>query len=117
MNVSVCLAACLQSLEAQRLDLLAKEREKAQEVMAKAAQESREFSKATREKLRRSMEINKENREAQIKALQDRLREHVGLAQGHRLWLCPVCCVLCCVGFSSSFAHWCFCCSQCFVCM
>ncbi|KAK7100780.1 stathmin-like isoform X2 [Littorina saxatilis] len=65
-----------QSLEAQRLEQLAKEREKAQEVLAKAAQESLQFSKATQEKLRRSMEANKENREAQIKALQERLREH-----------------------------------------
>ncbi|XP_025110438.1 stathmin-3-like isoform X2 [Pomacea canaliculata] len=65
-----------QSLEAQRLEQLAKERERAQEVMAKAQQESKEFSDATKEKLRRSMEANKENREAQIKALQERLREH-----------------------------------------
>ncbi|XP_076440402.1 uncharacterized protein LOC143279938 isoform X1 [Babylonia areolata] len=65
-----------QSLEAQRLEQLAKEREKAQEVLAKAAQDNMEFSKATKEKLRRSMEVNKENREAQIKALQERLREH-----------------------------------------
>lgn len=68
---------CKQSLEAQRLEQLAKERERAQEVMAKAQQESKEFSDATKEKLRRSMEANKENREAQIKALQERLREHV----------------------------------------
>lgn len=70
-----------QSLEAQRLEQLAKEREKAQEVMAKAAQESLEFSKQTKEKLRRSMELNKENREAQIKALQERLREHANHIQ------------------------------------
>ncbi|KAK7100781.1 stathmin-like isoform X3 [Littorina saxatilis] len=70
-----------QSLEAQRLEQLAKEREKAQEVLAKAAQESLQFSKATQEKLRRSMEANKENREAQIKALQERLREHANHIQ------------------------------------
>jgi len=70
-----------QSLEAQRLEQLAKEREKAQEVMAKAAQESLQFSKQTQEKLRRSMEANKENREAQIKALQERLREHANHIQ------------------------------------
>jgi hypothetical protein len=46
-------------------------------VLAKAAQENQEFSRQTQEKLRRSMEANKENREAQIKALQERLREHV----------------------------------------
>ena len=65
------------SLEAQRLEQLAKEREKAQEVLIKAQQENAQFSKSTKEKLRRSMELNKENRDAQIKALQERLREHV----------------------------------------
>ena len=83
---------CVQSLEAQRLEQLAREREKAQEVVAKAQQESLKFSKATKEKLRRSMELNKENREAQIKALQERLREHVGLPC---LALVPVECVPC----------------------
>lgn len=83
---------CVQSLEAQRLEQLAREREKAQEVVAKAQQESLKFSKATKEKLRRSMEMNKENREAQIKALQERLREHVGLPC---LALVPVECALC----------------------
>lgn len=78
-SLIVIVWPCLQSLEAQRLEQLAREREKAQEVMAKAQQESLKFSQATREKLRRSMELNKENREAQIKALQERLREHVGL--------------------------------------
>lgn len=82
----------MQSLEAQRLEQLAREREKAQEVVAKAQQESLKFSKATKEKLRRSMELNKENREAQIKALQERLREHVGLPC---LALVPVECALC----------------------
>ena len=38
------------------------------------------------------MEMNKENREAQIKALQERLREHVGLPC---LALVPVECALC----------------------
>lgn len=64
-------------IEQERLEQLAKERQKAIEVVTKAQSESEEFSKKTREKLRKSMEIRRENRETQIKALQERLREHV----------------------------------------
>ncbi|RUS71475.1 hypothetical protein EGW08_020761 [Elysia chlorotica] len=63
-------------LEQERLEQLAKERQKALEVMSKAQCESEKFSQKTKEKLRRSMEIRKENREQQIRALQERLREH-----------------------------------------
>ncbi|BFZ16908.1 hypothetical protein BsWGS_19945 [Bradybaena similaris] len=63
-------------IEQERLEQLAKERQKAIEVVTKAQSESEEFSKKTREKLRKSMEIRRENRETQIKALQERLREH-----------------------------------------
>lgn len=59
------------------MEQLAKERQKAIEVVTKAQSESEEFSKKTQEKLRRSMELRRENRETQIKALQERLREHV----------------------------------------
>ncbi|GAB1603870.1 stathmin-like isoform X2 [Argonauta hians] len=65
-----------ESLETQRLEQLQRERERAQQVLQKAQEENNTFSKSTKEKLRRSLELNKENREAQIKALQDRLREH-----------------------------------------
>ncbi|XP_071119749.1 stathmin-like isoform X4 [Haliotis cracherodii] len=64
------------SLEAQRLEQISRERARAQEKIAKVQEESESFSKQTKEKLRRSMEISKENRELQIKALQERLREH-----------------------------------------
>ncbi|KAL3869002.1 hypothetical protein ACJMK2_041740 [Sinanodonta woodiana] len=65
-----------QSLEAMKLDQIAKDRQRAQEALILKQQEEENFARATQEKLRRSMEINKENREAQIKALQDRLRDH-----------------------------------------
>ncbi|XP_046578290.1 caldesmon-like isoform X1 [Haliotis rubra] len=65
------------SLEAQRLEQISRERARAQEKIAKVQEESESFSKQTKEKLRRSMEISKENRELQIKALQERLREHL----------------------------------------
>ncbi|KAK6188428.1 hypothetical protein SNE40_004605 [Patella caerulea] len=64
------------SLEAQRLEQLAKERAKAQEIVAKAQEESKIFSEETEKKLRKAMEANKENRETQINALRERLREH-----------------------------------------
>ncbi|XP_005098525.1 stathmin-3 isoform X2 [Aplysia californica] len=63
-------------IEAERLEQIARERQKAIEVMNKAQCESELFSLKTKEKLRRSMEIRRENRETQIRALQDRLREH-----------------------------------------
>ncbi|XP_046327704.1 inner centromere protein-like isoform X2 [Haliotis rufescens] len=66
-----------ESLEAQRLEQISRERARAQEKIAKVQEESESFSKQTKEKLRRSMEISKENRELQIKALQERLREHL----------------------------------------
>lgn len=66
-----------QSLETQKLEQLQKDRERAQQVLQKAQEENTTFSKSTQEKLRRSLELNKENRQAQIKALQERLREHV----------------------------------------
>ncbi|ESO94495.1 hypothetical protein LOTGIDRAFT_118291, partial [Lottia gigantea] len=65
-----------QSLEQQRLEQLAKDRAKAQEIVAKAQEESKLFSEETEKKLRKAMEANKENRETQINALQERLREH-----------------------------------------
>lgn len=77
----------LQSLEAEKLAPIAKNKERAQEAISKAQQENEEFSRATQEKLRRSMEVNKENRDAQIQALQTRLRDHVStLWQGRLLW-------------------------------
>ncbi|XP_052274198.1 uncharacterized protein D1044.6-like isoform X2 [Dreissena polymorpha] len=65
------------SMEAEKLAPIAKMRERAQEAIERSQQENEEFSRATQEKLRRSMEVNKENRDAQIQALQTRLREHL----------------------------------------
>ncbi|XP_041360246.1 stathmin-like isoform X4 [Gigantopelta aegis] len=64
------------SYEQMKLERIAQEREKAQAKIAKIQAESETFSKITQEKLRRSMEISKEKRDMQIKALQERLREH-----------------------------------------
>lgn len=63
-------------IEQERLEQLAKERQKAIEVLNKAQCENENFSKKTKEKLRRSMEVRRDNRETQIRALQERLREH-----------------------------------------
>ena len=66
-----------QSMEAQKLELVAKGKERAQIAQANKEKEVEIKTKATQEKIRRSMEVNKENREAQIQALQGRLRDHV----------------------------------------
>ncbi|GFS24976.1 stathmin [Elysia marginata] len=63
-------------LEQERMEQLAKERQKALEVMNKNQCEVEKFSQKTKEKLRRSMEKYGEAREQQIRFLQDRLREH-----------------------------------------
>ncbi|BFY99803.1 hypothetical protein BsWGS_02843 [Bradybaena similaris] len=63
-------------IEQEKMEQLAKERQKVLEVVHKAQNVNEEFSKKTKEKLQRSMEIRRENRENQIKALQERLREH-----------------------------------------
>lgn len=63
-------------IEQEKMEQLAKERQKVIEVVNKAQNVNEEFSKKTKEKLQRSMEIRRENRENQIKALQERLREH-----------------------------------------
>ena len=64
-------------MEQQKLEFVAKEKLKMQEVAQKTKEEEEKFSKAAQAKLRRSMEVTKENRELQIKALQDKLRDHV----------------------------------------
>ena len=56
---------------------MAKGKERAQIAQQKVQEEVEIKTKATQEKIRRSMEVNKENREAQIQALQGRLRDHV----------------------------------------
>ncbi len=68
----------LQSLEATKLQALAKEKEKAQEANQRIQELNESFSKETEKRLSERMESMAENKSAQIKALQDRLREHVG---------------------------------------
>lgn len=79
-------ATCLsvsQSQEAQVLKHLAEKREHEREVLQKALEENNNFSKMAEEKLTHKMEANKENREAQMAAKLERLREKVGV----ELWL------------------------------
>lgn len=57
------------------LKQLAEKREHEQEVLHKVREENDNFSKKTEEKLIQKMEVNKENREAHLNALKQRLRE------------------------------------------
>ena len=64
-------------MEAAKLESVAKGKERAQQAHVKVQEEVENKTRVTQEKIRRSMEVNKENREAQIQALQGRLRDHV----------------------------------------
>ncbi|XP_059810847.1 stathmin-2b isoform X4 [Hypanus sabinus] len=63
------------SQEAQILKQLAEKREHEREVLQKAMEENNNFSRTAEEKLIIKMELNKENREAHLAALMERLRE------------------------------------------
>ncbi|XP_028262332.1 stathmin-3 [Parambassis ranga] len=63
------------SQEALVLKQLAEKREHVQEVLYKAREENNNFSKKTEEKLFQKMEVSKENREAHLNALKQRLRK------------------------------------------
>ncbi|XP_033907597.1 stathmin-3 isoform X1 [Acipenser ruthenus] len=63
------------SQEAQVLKQLAEKREHEREVLHKALEENNNFSRMAEEKLNYKMEVNKENREAHLNALKQRLRE------------------------------------------
>nr|XP_040144074.1 stathmin isoform X1 [Ictidomys tridecemlineatus] len=65
----------LLSHEAEVLKQLAEKREHEKEVIQKAIEENNNFSKMAEEKLTHKMEANKENREAQMAAKLERLRE------------------------------------------
>lgn len=65
------------------LKQLAEKREYVQEVLHKARQENNVFSKKTEEKLVLKMEVNKENREAHLNALKQRLREKASTRLHH----------------------------------
>ncbi|KFQ46225.1 Stathmin, partial [Nestor notabilis] len=63
------------NLNRQVLKQLAEKREHEKEVLQKAIEENNNFSKMAEEKLTHKMEANKENREAQMAAKLERLRE------------------------------------------
>uniref|UniRef100_A0A8C6B0K1 Stathmin n=2 Tax=Odontoceti TaxID=9722 RepID=A0A8C6B0K1_MONMO len=65
------------SHEAEVLKQLAEKREHEKEVLQKAIEENNNFSKMAEEKLTHKMEANKENREAQMAAKLERLREKI----------------------------------------
>lgn len=56
---------------------MAEKREHEREVAQKAIEEHNNFIKMAKEKLEQRMEINKENREAHIAAMLERLQEKV----------------------------------------
>ncbi|XP_018427271.1 PREDICTED: stathmin-4 isoform X3 [Nanorana parkeri] len=61
--------------EAELLKHLAEKREHEREVIQKAIEENNNFSKMAKEKLIQKMEVNKENREAHLAAMLERLQE------------------------------------------
>ncbi|KAK2821022.1 hypothetical protein Q5P01_023981 [Channa striata] len=61
--------------EALVLNQLAKKRERVQEVLHKAREENNNFSRKTLEQLIQKMEASKENREAHLHALKQRLQK------------------------------------------
>ncbi|XP_078503266.1 stathmin-4 isoform X3 [Lissotriton helveticus] len=61
--------------EAELLKHLAEKREHEREVIQKAIEENNNFIKTAKEKLAQRMEVNKENREAHLAAMLERLQE------------------------------------------
>eukprot|EP00069_Balaena_mysticetus_P006355 bmy_05086T0 len=61
--------------EAELLKHLAEKREHEREVIQKAIEENNNFIKMAKEKLAQKMESNKENREAHLAAMLERLQE------------------------------------------
>ncbi|KAI5090328.1 stathmin-4 isoform X1 [Silurus meridionalis] len=67
--------ACDQFQESELLKHLAEKREHEREVIQKAFEENNNFIKNAKEKLEQKMETNKENREALLAAMLERLQE------------------------------------------
>jgi len=67
----------LQSAEAAKLQPVNKDKERMQEASQKAQELSEAFSKETEKKLSEKMEVSQENKNAQMLAKQERLKEHV----------------------------------------
>lgn len=70
--------------EAELLKHLAEKREHEREVIQKAIEENNNFIKMAKEKLAQKMESNKENREAHLAAMLERLQEKVRTWRGGR---------------------------------
>lgn len=73
----MCVCVCWQAAEANKLALIAKEKERAAEANQRIQEQVGVFVKETEKKISEKMESAQENREAQLKALQDKLQEHV----------------------------------------
>ena len=72
----------LQSQEAQVLRALAEKREHERDVVMKAMEENSNFSKMAEEKLTMKMEQIKENRQAYLASIMERLQEKVRIEFG-----------------------------------
>lgn len=77
-----CPRGVPQYQEAELLKHLAEKREHEREVIQKAIEENNNFIKTAKEKLAQKMESNKENREAHLAAMLERLQEKVGWEKG-----------------------------------
>ena len=66
-----------QSFEFKRQESIQKDKQRLEEAQRKKQIEEQEFAKQTAEKLNQKVENITGNRENQIKALQDRLKDHV----------------------------------------
>ena len=64
-------------MEASKLSLISKEKERAAEANQRVQEFTDTFAKETEKKINEKLESAQENREAQMKALQDKLQEHV----------------------------------------
>lgn len=76
------------------LKQLAEKREYVQEVLHKARVENSSFSKKTEEKLIQKMEVNKENREAHLNSVKQRLREKASARLDHAATACFTLCLI-----------------------
>lgn len=70
-------AVCFQYQESQVLRALAEKRDHEREVLIKAMEDNSNFSKMAEEKLQMKMEQIKENRDAHLAAMMERLQEKV----------------------------------------
>ena len=68
-----------QSVEAAKLQAIAKQKERAQEAVKKVEELNDSFAKETEKKLELKIKTNEEKRQEQLDALQGRLKEHVSV--------------------------------------